>query len=339
MRHEQKNEGVSFAVSAAWSAKWNAMKQLVDRIGIAGIAAIALLAAALLFSNFVVRPLEAGTACWSRPRRAGRKADAALPGEKVAAVHAYLQKDEATTDWLAKLHGIGAATGLQLRSASYKTLPAEGRIVRYEIVLPVSGSYGQIRDFLKRAHRDPGDVGRPAQPEAGAERSQRHAGAPGRVAPHSAHGEVMNLRFNLSPWKKNAAIVAAAVTVVAGVVAGRERPAIELIQEKSANRVADDGIDLAKPPPEATVPQSDPFARNFGAQKPAKSRECGGKDGGADGAAVPFRYFGRLTENGKTEVFVMRGDDLLTISAGQKIGEYRVEQIADAAISFTFRSR
>ena len=62
----------------------------------------------------------------------------------------------------------------------------------------------------------------------------------------------MNLRFNLSPWKKNAAIVAAAVTVVAGVVAGRERPSTELILER-AKPVQDDGIDLARlQRPEAT---------------------------------------------------------------------------------------
>ena len=131
------------------------MKQLVDRIGFAGIAAIGLLAAALLFSSFVTRPLESRNSLLvETSARHGRKADTALPGEKVAAVHDYLRKDESTTDWLAKLHGIGAATGLQLRSASYKTLPAEGRIVRYEIVLPVSGSYGQIRDFLKRARTE-----------------------------------------------------------------------------------------------------------------------------------------------------------------------------------------
>ncbi|HEX6156619.1 MAG TPA: hypothetical protein VFZ54_11380, partial [Burkholderiales bacterium] len=68
----------------------------------------------------------------------------------------------------------------------------------------------------------------------------------------------MNLRFDLSPWKKNAAIIAAAVTVVAGVVAGRERPSMEVIQERT-KPVLDDGIDLARLRlPEATVPQSDP---------------------------------------------------------------------------------
>jgi len=40
---------------------------------------------------------------------------------------------------------------VQVKSASYKTQKTEARIERYEIVLPVAGSYGQIRDFLKRS--------------------------------------------------------------------------------------------------------------------------------------------------------------------------------------------
>ena len=128
------------------------MKRILDRIGAAGVAAIGLLAAALLFSNFMVKPLEEkNLSLTEAASRSGRKADAGQSGEKVAAVYEYLKKDEDTTDWLAKLHGIGTATGIQMRAATYRTQPAEGRIVRYEIVLPVHGSYGQIRDFLKRS--------------------------------------------------------------------------------------------------------------------------------------------------------------------------------------------
>jgi Tfp pilus assembly protein PilN len=129
------------------------MKQIIERIGMAGVAAIGLLAAALFFSNFMVRPLEERNALLMQS--ASGKANTAAPsGEKVAAVYAYLQKEEETTDWLAKLHGIGTATGVQMRAATYGTKPAEGRIVRYEIVLPVAGSYAQIRDFLKRAQAE-----------------------------------------------------------------------------------------------------------------------------------------------------------------------------------------
>jgi hypothetical protein len=145
----------------------------------------------------------------------------------------------------------------------------------------------------------------------------------------------MKLSWNLTPWKKNAAIVAAAVTVVAGVVAGRERPSMEIIQER-AKPVADDGIDLARlQRPEATVPQNDPFARNFGQPKPAQVSSAPVVEKPV-APPLPFQYFGRLTENGKTEVFVMRGEELLAISPGQKIGDYRVDQVAEAGISFTY---
>ena len=147
----------------------------------------------------------------------------------------------------------------------------------------------------------------------------------------------MNLTFNMSPWKKNAAIIAAAVTVVAGVVAGRERPALEIVQETSADAAADDGIDLGKlRRGEANLPQNDPFARSFGQpEKPAQAAKAAAPDKPV-APPLPFQYFGRLTENGKTEVYVMRGEELITLAPGQKIGDYRVEQIADASISFTY---
>jgi Tfp pilus assembly protein PilO len=113
------------------------------------IAAIALLAAALTFSNLFVTPLEQRAAALkSRPAAKSEDGSAA---QKVAAVYEFLQRDEDLTDYLAKLHGIGVASGVQLKSATYKTQATEGRIVRTEIVLPVTGSYPHIRDFLKRA--------------------------------------------------------------------------------------------------------------------------------------------------------------------------------------------
>ena len=127
------------------------MKRLLRQIGPVGLAALVLLAAAVLFSNFVVAPLQEKNA--RLQERVSRNSPAKpQPGaDKVAAVYGFLERQEQTTDWLAKLHGIGAATGVQIKSASYRQQPTEGRIVRTEIVLPVAGSYGQIRDFLKRS--------------------------------------------------------------------------------------------------------------------------------------------------------------------------------------------
>jgi len=109
--------------------------------------AFAVLATALAFSFLVVRPLEERSRLLVsriQPEAAGN-ADA-----KVAALYRYLKKEESPTDWLAKLYGIGRATGLELQSATYST-QSSGRIERYEIVVPVAGSYQQLRDFLKRA--------------------------------------------------------------------------------------------------------------------------------------------------------------------------------------------
>jgi Tfp pilus assembly protein PilO len=131
------------------------MKGIVERIGLMGMASIVLLVGALLFSSFVIQPLEErGARLHERASRnlpAAAKQGEMRGAEKVGAVYQFLEKEEEVTDWLAKLHGIGAATGVQLNSASYRTQGTDARIVRYEIVLPVSGSYPQVRDFLKRS--------------------------------------------------------------------------------------------------------------------------------------------------------------------------------------------
>jgi hypothetical protein len=52
---------------------------------------------------------------------------------------------------------------------------------------------------------------------------------------------------------------------------------------------------------------------------------------------LPFRYIGRLLQNGKAEVLLMRGERLYSIAAGERIGDdYLVERIGDASISFTY---
>ena len=132
--------------------------RLRHELGSLGMAALALIAAMAAFHALVLQPLEARKA--GLEERLARQPPAAetaaneLPADKVSAVYEYLQKDEETTDWLAKLHGIGTATGVQLKSANYRTHQTDGRIVRYEMVIPIAGSYPQIRDFLQRALAD-----------------------------------------------------------------------------------------------------------------------------------------------------------------------------------------
>ena len=130
------------------------MYRLRDELGMAGIAAIALFIAAGAFMTLVLQPMKEKNRVLEARAGIGRDLAAVSSvnaAEKVASVYEYLEKPEATTDWLAKLYAIGKATGVELQSANYKTQSAGGRLQRYEIVLPLTGSYAQMRDFLKRS--------------------------------------------------------------------------------------------------------------------------------------------------------------------------------------------
>ncbi len=52
---------------------------------------------------------------------------------------------------------------------------------------------------------------------------------------------------------------------------------------------------------------------------------------------LPYRYIGRVVQNGKSEVLLLRGGMLHSIGEGDEIdGEYRVERISGAVIQFTY---
>jgi hypothetical protein len=126
--------------------------RLRQDLGGIGLASIVLILGAAAFAFLAVKPLEERNAALAeRVAQLSSRSEPGTAAGKVASVYGFLEKPEQPTDWLAKLHGIGAATGVQLKSASYKTHATGSRIERYEIVLPVAGSYPQIRDFLKRS--------------------------------------------------------------------------------------------------------------------------------------------------------------------------------------------
>ena len=134
--------------------------------------------------------------------------------------------------------------------------------------------------------------------------------------------------------KQRLAIIAAAVILVAGVVAGREQPVLELIETRTAAQT-DGGIDLEKLERRERGAAADRSVRASGAARAARRRAQPARAEKPSAPPLPFKYFGKLTENGKTEVYVMRGDDL-TVAAGQNIGEYRVDQVTEASIAFTY---
>jgi hypothetical protein len=137
---------------------------------------------------------------------------------------------------------------------------------------------------------------------------------------------------------KRAAVVVVTLVAVAGVVTGREKPSVELIEPTRAIAVKTAALDIDLDKlqrGEVNPPQNDPFARRSFA--PAAVQQAAAAPAAPVAPPLPFRYFGKLTQKGATEVFVMRGDDLISIAPGRKIDqEYRVERITDTSISFTY---
>jgi hypothetical protein len=121
---------------------------LRHQLGAVGTAALVMLAAAGMFFLMVLQPMQA-----ERARLEGALSKNTSKGgaTNLNAFYGFLESKDDTTDALAKLYAIGTATGVQLQSGSYRSQQAAGRLERYELALPVAGSYAQIRDFLNRA--------------------------------------------------------------------------------------------------------------------------------------------------------------------------------------------
>ncbi|MGE5793828.1 MAG: type 4a pilus biogenesis protein PilO [Bacteroidota bacterium] len=138
------------------------LREEAERLGPAGVAGTGLLAfaAALYFS--AVAPLESERAALAadaarleqRPR-AGGPAEKGTPAEQLATFYAFLPPPQSSPDWLGKIHAAARSKGLVLRSGEYRLeRAAEQKFARYQITLPVAGSYAQIRGFVGQVLAD-----------------------------------------------------------------------------------------------------------------------------------------------------------------------------------------
>ena len=136
---------------------------------------------------------------------------------------------------------------------------------------------------------------------------------------------------------KRPVLILAALALAAGMVAGRERPAMELVEPAAPRAVQRVDADLdvsALEQREGQAPRADPFARkSFAAPK---ARIASAKNPPAI-PALPFRYIGKLVEDGRLEVILLRGADHITVAeAGPLDAEYRVDEVNEKRIAFTY---
>lgn len=148
------------------------------------------------------------------------------------------------------------------------------------------------------------------------------------------------------------AIPVLALVLVASVVTGREtpsavqpEPASHLQRKISSEKlVSDADLDLARlkrPTREEdkVATAADPFARrSFGAaEQPAAAAPE--QPAVPQVPPLPFTYLGKVIDDGKLSVFLGRGEDSFSLSAGkrQKLDDqYRVDKVTESAVVFTY---
>jgi len=147
--------------------------------------------------------------------------------------------------------------------------------------------------------------------------------------------------------RRTARLAGAAALVLAAaasMVAGREKPAPEVVQVTPRPirpaAAASPDIDLTKLERAAlAAPGNDPFApKSFAPPPPpAPVARASAPPQPPSAPPLPFVYAGKVTQDGKTEVYVTRGDNLISIAPGENIdAEYRVDAVTASSISFTY---
>ena len=132
-------------------------------LGTTGVLALIALAACAGFHIAFIRPMEGESVRLdaalasqpkARPRAPGDIPSLDAPGVRAATFYEFLGSDERMEESLGRLYGIASAAGLELRSADYRLAESKTRLQRYEISLPIQGTYAQLRLFLETALRE-----------------------------------------------------------------------------------------------------------------------------------------------------------------------------------------
>jgi len=75
--------------------------------------------------------------------------NAHTPAEQLAEFYQKFPPERGSSQWLEKLMALAESRGIHLNEGEYKaTSDKVGRIVRFQMTLPVKGEYPQIRKFL-----------------------------------------------------------------------------------------------------------------------------------------------------------------------------------------------
>jgi hypothetical protein len=150
-------EDKSLLPRLAWRAR-----ELRRAVGLPGVFGAAILAASLLFYGVAVLPVASESAALERElaaldaaRRPGGEGVREKPSDPVrqlAEFYRFFPKSSQAPDDLAKLHSLAAVHNVQLDQGTYRLVRDRlGKLLMYEIALPVKGDYSQLRKFMSQA--------------------------------------------------------------------------------------------------------------------------------------------------------------------------------------------
>lgn len=144
-------------------ALWNT-KQGIIAVGWAGFSAALLFALCTTSVYFVLSPIQQQTAALRQEAsQLGTQTKAKFPStekplnpaEQLDAFYRFFPRQDTVSDWMAKLYDAAAQQNLALENGEYRLAhDRDGKLSRYDIVLPVKGSYLQVRKFIAQALAD-----------------------------------------------------------------------------------------------------------------------------------------------------------------------------------------
>lgn len=134
-------------------------QQALNSLGWPGLTGLGLLVGVTLFYFGIFLPMQSRLTQLQLDVAMATKSDSKLAQDKRAeslsapeAVKLFYQHfppKESTPDWLGQIYAAAASQSLRLSQGEYKFIPGKtGKLDSYQINLPVTGSYIQIRKFI-----------------------------------------------------------------------------------------------------------------------------------------------------------------------------------------------
>lgn len=139
------------------SAALARLRERAERLGVPGVIGITLIAfcvtawaSTLLPAYEALRALEKEAD--KAQRRTSTRSQAIAPlnaAVQLETFYAFFPGATSTPEWLGRIHALAARAGLTLATGEYTVARASlTRLMRYEMTLPVEGTYPQVRGFL-----------------------------------------------------------------------------------------------------------------------------------------------------------------------------------------------